>query len=225
MDILLDLTPVMQFAVNEQCAQFGECTAYSAFIAAGKPVFHIEYPPSVPNIQPADRMKDCQNNGMTGLSTVFKNMSLSGWVGYCDGSSATTITKPGGGTNPWAPGKPKPTTTVKTSARPTTTKPPSTVKTSSRTSTTARTTSTAAPGGGNGCTAKHWDQCGGNDWKGCTVCAVSFDVVYLEITTDKLLSGRVYVQRSVTTILLPMPMRSDIIISFSTSSVPIAFCG
>ncbi|KAH7407183.1 glycoside hydrolase superfamily [Cadophora sp. MPI-SDFR-AT-0126] len=170
MDILPDLTPIMQFAVNEQCAAFGECSSYSAFLAAGKPVFHIEYPPSVPNVQPADRAKGCQNNGMNGMSTVFKNMSLSGWVGYCDGSSATTITKPGGGTNPWAPGKPKPTTTAKTTARPTTTKPPSTSRTSTRSTTSVRTTSSAAPGGSNGCKSKHWDQCGGNDWKGCTVC-------------------------------------------------------
>ncbi|KAH9205975.1 hypothetical protein DL95DRAFT_79796 [Leptodontidium sp. 2 PMI_412] len=170
MDILPDVTPIIQFAVNEQCAAFGECNCCGAFLAAGKPVFHIEYPPSVPNVQPADRAKGCQDNGMNGMSTVFKNMSLSGWVGYCDGSSATTATKPGGGTNPWALGKPKPTTTVRTTARPTTTKPPSTSRTLTRTSNSVRTTSSAAPGGSNGCQAKHWDQCGGNDWKGCTAC-------------------------------------------------------
>ncbi|KAK0117355.1 hypothetical protein ONS96_013186 [Cadophora gregata f. sp. sojae] len=188
MDILPDLTPIMQFAVNEQCAAFGECDSYSAFLAAGKPVFHIEYPPSIPNIQPADRAQGCQNNGMSGMSTVFKNMSLSGWVGYCDGSSATTVTKPGGGTNPWAPGNPKPsTTTVRISARPTTTGPPSTSRISTRTASSVRTsslrtttsvktvssvrtTASAVPGGSSGCKSKHWDQCGGNDWKGCTVC-------------------------------------------------------
>ena len=189
MDILPDLTPIMQFAVNEQCAAFGECNSYSAFLASGKPVFHIEYPPSVPNIQPADRAKGCQNNGMNGMSTVFKNMSLSGWVGYCDGSSATTVTKPGGGTNPWAPGKPKTTTTAKTTARPTTTKPPSTSRTSTtRTTSSVRTTSSIAPGGSNGCKSKHWDQCGGNDWKGCTVCEVSLVLLAcFEISTDSCL--------------------------------------
>ncbi|KAL2072988.1 hypothetical protein VTL71DRAFT_10312 [Oculimacula yallundae] len=189
MDILPDLTSVMQFAVNEQCAAFGECNSYSAFLAAGKPVFHIEYPPSIPNIQPADRLKGCQNNVMNGLSTVFKNMNLNGWVGYCDGSSATTVTKPGGGTNPWAPGvsgKPKTTTTAKTTSRPTQTqtRPPTTSKTSTRTTSTVRTstsrtstarpTTSSAPSGPSGCRSKHWDQCGGNDWKGCTVCETGF---------------------------------------------------
>ncbi|CZT04310.1 uncharacterized protein RAG0_18103 [Rhynchosporium agropyri] len=198
MDILPDLSPVMQFAVNEQCAAFGECASYSAFLAAGKPVFHIEYPPSVPNILPADRLKGCQNNGMNGMSTVFKNMDLNGWVGYCDGSSATTVTKPGGGINPWAPGvSGKPSTTGRTTSRPVPTRPPSssrtsttrttstirtstrttgtvgtsaTSRTSTRTSSTARPTSSRPPGI---CVSKHWDQCGGNDWKGCTVCEVS----------------------------------------------------
>ncbi|KAL2866203.1 endo alpha-1,4 polygalactosaminidase [Aspergillus lucknowensis] len=34
----------MQWSVNEQCAEYGECEAYSAFVEGGKPVFHIEYP-------------------------------------------------------------------------------------------------------------------------------------------------------------------------------------
>ena len=29
-------------------------------------------------------------------------------------------------------------------------------------------------GGGGGCRQKHWDQCGGNDWKGCTTCEVCY---------------------------------------------------
>ncbi|KAH6714476.1 hypothetical protein BKA61DRAFT_432965, partial [Leptodontidium sp. MPI-SDFR-AT-0119] len=43
-DILPDVTPIIQFADNEQCAAFGECNYCGAFLAAGKPVFHIEYP-------------------------------------------------------------------------------------------------------------------------------------------------------------------------------------
>lgn len=38
-----DLVGVMDFAVNEECAKYRECSALSVFIAAGKPVFHVEY--------------------------------------------------------------------------------------------------------------------------------------------------------------------------------------
>jgi len=38
-----ELAPVMDGAVVEQCFQFNECAAFSAFIALGKPVFEVEY--------------------------------------------------------------------------------------------------------------------------------------------------------------------------------------
>jgi hypothetical protein len=43
-----DLVSVFDAAVVEECIALGECPAYSAFVAAGKPVFDIEYdrPPS-----------------------------------------------------------------------------------------------------------------------------------------------------------------------------------
>ncbi|WP_430868339.1 endo alpha-1,4 polygalactosaminidase [Demequina aurantiaca] len=37
------LQPVFDFAVNEQCFEYDECSVLSAFINAGKPVFHVEY--------------------------------------------------------------------------------------------------------------------------------------------------------------------------------------
>jgi hypothetical protein len=42
------LAPDFDAAVVEQCVEFGECELYSPFVAAGKPVFDIEYarPPS-----------------------------------------------------------------------------------------------------------------------------------------------------------------------------------
>jgi len=104
----------------------------------------------------------------------MKYTSLDGWVQYCDGSIAETHTT-AGIPNPHYTPKPttsKPISTSKTTltTKPTvTTKPTTTTRTSSSTS---KPTTTSIPGGGNGCTSKHWDQCGGNDWKGCTVCAV-----------------------------------------------------
>ncbi|GAA1867983.1 endo alpha-1,4 polygalactosaminidase [Pseudonocardia ailaonensis] len=37
------LEPSFDFAVNEQCAQYGECARLEPFVKAGKPVLHVEY--------------------------------------------------------------------------------------------------------------------------------------------------------------------------------------
>jgi hypothetical protein len=216
LSIIPQVADLMSFAVNEECGKFTECDSYNSFIQSGKPVYHIEYVAKPPTITNAEKGVFCSKVDMTGFSTVMKNMTLNGWVAYCDGSSATTETTPGG----IIPGKPpnphpsststivtttsygwgnttfttttspttrstyvpsttttsKPITTIKTTSRTTskTTTSRTTSKISSKTSSAKPTSSTPAPGGGGGgCTQKHWDQCGGNDWKGCTTCAVS----------------------------------------------------
>jgi hypothetical protein len=66
----------VDFSVNEQCAipDNDECDTFHAFIDAGKPVFHIEYPDSAPNISnpsPANIVNEfCKANGEDGMSTV-----------------------------------------------------------------------------------------------------------------------------------------------------------
>ncbi|KAF9736317.1 endo alpha-1,4 polygalactosaminidase precursor [Paraphaeosphaeria minitans] len=180
LDIVDALTPTLSFAVNEQCAQLSECDRYAAFLAAGKPVFHVEYP--TPLDAAAARGVGCTGPGTAGMSSVLKRLALDGLAVYCDGSVVDTPTK--GGTGPPRPTRtltPRPTTTTRPSTtRPTTTTRQSTTPappptTTTTTTTTARTTSTRPPptstsGPGNGCKSKHWDQCGGNDWKGCTIC-------------------------------------------------------
>ena len=42
-DQVPDLAGDFDFAVNEQCHEFGECAAYAAFTTAGKAVFNAEY--------------------------------------------------------------------------------------------------------------------------------------------------------------------------------------
>ncbi|CAG8951401.1 hypothetical protein HYFRA_00007316, partial [Hymenoscyphus fraxineus] len=193
LSVLPSLTNLMSFAVNEECGKFGECTQYNNFIKAGKPVYHIEYISKPPAVTTDERKVGCQSPGMTGFSTVLKNMTLSGWVAYCDGSEATTDTSPGGvipgkppgghptstvtasttgGSSTDSPEPPEPTGSSTSSSTSVSTKFTTTTKpTSTKTSSTSKPTSTQAPGGGNGCKQKHWDQCGGTDWKGCTVCA------------------------------------------------------
>ena len=157
----------MDFAVNEQCAQLIECTVYDSFLASGKPVFHIEYPTPL-NVDQTNGVS-CIGPGTSGMSTVLKDLTLNGVIIYCDKSQVDTPTK--GGTAPLKPSiPPRPSTSrppiPSTTSRPilSTTLQPS----SSRTSSSQRPTS-SPPGG---CVSKHWDQCGGQDWKGCTVCEV-----------------------------------------------------
>jgi hypothetical protein len=42
-DIIGSVIEIMQWSVNEQCAEFKECGVYAAFTEVDKPVFHIEY--------------------------------------------------------------------------------------------------------------------------------------------------------------------------------------
>ncbi|KAF1817327.1 hypothetical protein P152DRAFT_407863 [Eremomyces bilateralis CBS 781.70] len=94
LDIVEDVLPFTQFAVNEQCAEYKECDAYQPFLDAGKPVFHIEYPKAAPRISGKDVQKACEDrftgSSMGNFSTVLKNWDLDGWAAFCDGSSAET---------------------------------------------------------------------------------------------------------------------------------------
>lgn len=43
LDLVAGLVDDVDFAVNEQCFEYGECTAYAPLLAAGKPVVVLEY--------------------------------------------------------------------------------------------------------------------------------------------------------------------------------------
>jgi len=94
-DIISDVLPLVQFAVNEQCAQFDNCSPFRPFIKAGKPVFHIEYPHGAPsNVSAAESTDACTSVGSSvgsiHFSTIMKSSKLDGWAQYCDGAKANT---------------------------------------------------------------------------------------------------------------------------------------
>ncbi|KAF2634922.1 hypothetical protein P280DRAFT_523583 [Massarina eburnea CBS 473.64] len=162
LDIVDTLALYVDFAVNEQCAQFTECERYNNFLATNKPVFHIEYPNPL-NANQANTTL-CTGPGSANMSTILKNSALDGPTVYCDGSMVDTPTK--GGTSP-----PRPTTTRRPTTKPTTTtKPPTTTPKPPTTTRSTTTPPTSTPGTPGGCKQKHWDQCGGQNWKGCTTC-------------------------------------------------------
>ena len=96
-DIISAVLPIVHFSVNEQCVQYGECSTFAAFIQAGKPVFHIEYPSGAgaeqglkENVLGDFCAKSGKGTGSEDFSTVLKKMELDGWVEYCDGSVNVT---------------------------------------------------------------------------------------------------------------------------------------
>lgn len=89
----------VDFGVNEQCVAKKECATYAPFVAAGKPIFHIEYPSGAAGgrVDAAAAADICSRSGSSrgadGFSTAMKRMELDGWVEYCGGSVYETPTK------------------------------------------------------------------------------------------------------------------------------------
>jgi hypothetical protein len=77
--IVPSVLPMVEFEVNEQCVQYNECSTYSAFISAGKPVFHIEYL----NDTTTGIQNFCDAAGEEGFSTVIKNIGLDEFYETC----------------------------------------------------------------------------------------------------------------------------------------------
>lgn len=93
-DIVGSVLPLVQFSVNEQCAEYEECDAFVPFIEAGKPVFHIEYPDGAGNSYSVRAASWCSRDeagtNLSNFSTVLKTIKLDGWVEYCDGRMYVT---------------------------------------------------------------------------------------------------------------------------------------
>ncbi|KAF2268320.1 hypothetical protein CC78DRAFT_530235, partial [Lojkania enalia] len=96
-DIIPQVLPIVQFSVNEQCVEYGECETFKPFIDAGKPVFHIEYPDGAgegDGLEDSVVQKFCGDDGDARgseiFSTVLKKMDLDGWVEYCDSKIEVT---------------------------------------------------------------------------------------------------------------------------------------
>lgn len=75
----LDQVPALlqdfDFSVDEQCAQYGECAQLTPFVAAGKPVFHVEY-----DLRPS---QFCAQARRLGLSSMAKHLELDAWRQAC----------------------------------------------------------------------------------------------------------------------------------------------
>ncbi|MGK5642242.1 endo alpha-1,4 polygalactosaminidase [Streptomyces sp. URMC 126] len=75
LDQIPELVGDFDFAVNEQCAEFGECDKLSPFVRRGKAVFHVEY-----KLEPGEFCGRAKN---LGLSSMQKRLGLSSWRRPC----------------------------------------------------------------------------------------------------------------------------------------------
>ncbi|MFK8909090.1 endo alpha-1,4 polygalactosaminidase [Streptomyces sp. YS-3] len=75
LDQIPELVGEFDFAVNEQCVEFGECEALGAFTRAGKAVFHVEYDKGPATF--------CEVARKLGLSSMRKESELGTWRRPC----------------------------------------------------------------------------------------------------------------------------------------------
>ncbi|WP_207934660.1 endo alpha-1,4 polygalactosaminidase [Actinomadura sp. KC06] len=69
------LVGTFDFAINEQCAEFGECRRLLPFVRAGKAVLHVEY-----NMAAADF---CRQTRALGFASMRKRLDLDAWRQPC----------------------------------------------------------------------------------------------------------------------------------------------
>lgn len=76
---------VAEWAINEECAEYEECADWAPFVAAGKPVFHVEYTEDddATSVSASKLSKACAADGQAGFSTIIKHYSLDNWIVYC----------------------------------------------------------------------------------------------------------------------------------------------
>jgi hypothetical protein len=72
-DQIADLTPSFDFAINESCYRYHECSGYQSFIEAQKPVFIIEYRESVFD-------ENAQSAKESSYWLILKNRNLDSFV-------------------------------------------------------------------------------------------------------------------------------------------------
>ncbi len=83
LDLVPELEPFFDWALNEECLIYQECEALAPFLDAGKAVFHVEYVDD-PDDGPALLAEVCRDPTIAGFSTLIKTYDLEAWRLACD---------------------------------------------------------------------------------------------------------------------------------------------
>ncbi|WP_374317826.1 endo alpha-1,4 polygalactosaminidase [Aquabacterium sp.] len=75
-DQLSSLACTFDFAINEQCNYYSECSGYSAFTSLNKPVFNIEYDSAYQNNTSGARDALCTASKAANIRTLVLGMNL-----------------------------------------------------------------------------------------------------------------------------------------------------
>ena len=75
-ELIPHLVDQFDFAVNEQCVQYEECSAYQAFTQQNKAVFHSEYSDSNNPLSSAEIQKICEISTDLNFNTLILNLEL-----------------------------------------------------------------------------------------------------------------------------------------------------
>lgn len=87
-EIVPSVVGLVDFSVNESCAEYSECNIWQSFIQQGKPVFHVEYPKgsstnNYNNVPTNQANKVCDAGGSSGFSSIIKNQNLDDFIQNC----------------------------------------------------------------------------------------------------------------------------------------------
>ncbi len=81
-DLVPQLVSEFDWALNEECLEFNECSTTAPFIQAGKAVFHVEYVNS--QSQGSSKINQvCGDSTTSGFSTLVKTFDLDAWRLAC----------------------------------------------------------------------------------------------------------------------------------------------
>jgi endo-alpha-1,4-polygalactosaminidase (GH114 family) len=70
------------WALNEECLTYSECSSLAPFISAGKAVFHVEYVDQTSD-GAAKKASVCGDSSISGFSTLIKTWDLDAWRLAC----------------------------------------------------------------------------------------------------------------------------------------------
>ncbi|KAG9234718.1 glycoside hydrolase superfamily [Amylocarpus encephaloides] len=94
-EVAPQVEPLVDYAVNKECASYNECSTWLPLTNHQKQVFHIEYPEgdySLAQIPTAEFNRDCAKGGpaQSNFSTIVKNWDVISEARWCTGPTIST---------------------------------------------------------------------------------------------------------------------------------------